>query len=159
MDKAIQELIDYRAIEQLMIRYAERIDANDPEGAAACFTEDGIGNYWKLYKGREAIAGVLTMILDLFSVTSHHLTNSNITLKGDEATGMAYVYAFHRMAANNEPLHYWGRWIDRFKRTDEGWLIAERQVVGIGAIETEKTLSDGNSIPFTYADHPGRLKR
>ncbi len=42
MEKAIQELLDKQAITELMIRYAERIDANDPEGAAACFAEDGV---------------------------------------------------------------------------------------------------------------------
>jgi ketosteroid isomerase-like protein len=159
MDKAIQELIDLRAIEQLMVRYAERIDANDPEGAAACYAEDGIGNYWALFEGRQAIAGILTKILDLFSTTSHHLTNVNINLDGDQATAMSYVYAFHRLVANNEPFHYWGRWVDRFKRTDEGWLFAEREVVGIGDIETEKTLSDGNSLKSIHKGHPGRHQR
>ncbi|MCP4714086.1 MAG: nuclear transport factor 2 family protein [Deltaproteobacteria bacterium] len=159
MDKAIQELIDLRAIEQLMVRYAERIDANDPEGAAACFAEDGIGKYWGTFQGRQAIAGILTIILDLFSTTSHHLTNVSIKLDGDKATGMSYVYAFHRMAENNEPLHYWGRWVDRYIRTDEGWLFAEREVAGIGDIETEKTLSEDKSLAFVHPGHPGRLQR
>ncbi|MCP4630350.1 MAG: hypothetical protein GY850_43610, partial [bacterium] len=58
-----------------------------------------------------------------------------------------------------EPLHYWGRWIDRFKRTDEGWLFAEREVAGIGDIETGKTLSEGKSLAFVHPGHPDRLQR
>jgi uncharacterized protein (TIGR02246 family) len=154
MDKAIQELIDLRAIEQLMVRYADRIDANDPEGAAACFAEDGIGNYWGKYTGRKEIATRLSKILDRFSATSHHLSNVSIQLDGDRATAMSYVYAFHRMADTNDPMHYWGRWVDRLVRVEEGWRFAEREVVGIGSIEPDDAGRDREQ-----PGHPGRLER
>jgi uncharacterized protein (TIGR02246 family) len=154
MDKTIQELVDLRAIEQLMVRYADRIDANDPEGAAACFAEDGIGNYWGKFQGRKAIAARLSKILDAFAATSHHLSNVNIELDGDRATSMAYVYAFHRLADTNDPMHYWGRWVDRLVRLEEGWRFAEREVVGIGSIEP-----DGTGRTREQPGHPGRLKR
>jgi len=154
MDKAIQELLDLRAIEQLMVRYADRIDANDPEGAAACFTEDGVGKYWGEYRGRKEIAERLGYILKLFSTTSHHLSNVSIQLDGDQATAMSYVYAFHRMAGTNDPMHYWGRWVDRLVRLDEGWRFAEREVVGIGSIEPDDAGRDREQ-----PGHPGRLTR
>ena len=155
MDKAIQELIDVRAIEQLMVRYAERVDANDPEGAAACFAEDGTGKYWGTFQGRKNISDVLAVILSMFSATSHHLSNISIKLEVDQATAMSYVYAFHRMAGTGEPMHYWGRWVDRLKRTDEGWLFAEREVVGVGSIEPEQA----QAMAFDHPGHPGRLQR
>jgi uncharacterized protein (TIGR02246 family) len=154
MDKAIQELIDLRAIEQLMVRYADRIDANDPEGAAACFAEDGIGNYWGKYTGRKEISARLSKILDRFSATSHHLSNVSIQLDGDRATAMSYVYAFHRMADTNDPMHYWGRWVDRLVRVEEGWRFAEREVVGIGSVEPNDAGRDREQ-----PGHPGRLAR
>ena len=154
MEKAIKELLDLRAIEQLMVRYADRIDANDPEGAAACFAEDGIGRYWGISRGRREIADRLAKILDLFSTTSHHLSNVRIQLAGDRATAMSYVYAFHRMADTGDPLHYWGRWVDRLVRCEEGWLFAEREVVGIGSVEPNDAGRDR-----AQPGHPGRLKR
>ena len=154
MEKATQELLDFRAIEQLMVRYADRIDANDPEGAAACFAEDGIGKYWGECRGRKEIAARLGKILDLFSATSHHLSNVSIHLDGDRATAMSYVYAFHRMAVTGDPLHYWGRWVDRLVRVDEGWRFAEREVVGIGSIEPNDAGRDR-----AQPGHPGRLER
>lgn len=154
MEKATQELLDFRAIEQLMVRYADRIDANDPEGAAACFAEDGIGKYWGECRGRKEIAARLGKILDLFSSTSHHLSNVSIHLDGDRATAMSYVYAFHRMADTGDPLHYWGRWVDRLVRVDEGWRFAEREVVGIGSIEPNDAGRDR-----AQPGHPGRLER
>jgi uncharacterized protein (TIGR02246 family) len=154
MDNALQELLDLRAIEQLMVRYADRIDANDPEGAATCFAEDGVGKYWGEYRGRKDIAARLGKILKLFSTTSHHLSNVSIQLDGDQATAMSYVYAFHRMADTNDPMHYWGRWVDRLVRTEEGWLFAEREVVGIGSIEPDDAGRDREQ-----PGHPGRLTR
>ena len=154
MENALKDLLDIHAIEQLMIRYAERIDANDPEGAAACFTKDGIGNYWGIYKGRQEIAKRLGYILTLFTSTSHHLTNTSIKLNGDSATAMSYVYAFHTMADSGEPMHYWGRWVDRLQRTEEGWRFAQREVVGVGSIEPE-----GGHRDRVQPGHPGRLKR
>jgi len=154
MEKATQELLNFRDIEQLMVRYADRIDANDPEGAAACFAEDGIGKYWGECRGRKEIAARLGKILDLFSATSHHLSNVSIHLDGDRATAMSYVYAFHRMADTGDPLHYWGRWVDRLVRVDEGWRFAEREVVGIGSIEPNDAGRDR-----AQPGHPGRLER
>ncbi len=154
MDKAVQELLDIHAIEQLMIRYAERIDANDHELAAACFAEDGVGKYWGDFKGRKAIADRLAMILLAFIKTSHHLSNINIQVDGDKATAMSYVYAYHRMADSGEPMHYWGRWMDNLVRVDGEWLFAKREVVGLDAIEPV-----GREMGHTQPGHPGRLKR
>ncbi len=154
MDKAIQELLDVRAIEQLMVRYTHCIDANDPEGAAACYTEDGTGIYWGVFKGRKEITARLTKILALFSATSHHLSNIKIELDGDQATAMSYVYAYHRDAKTEEPIHYWGRWVDRLVRLDDGWFLAEREVAGVGSIEP-----NNGHMDRTQPGHPGRLKR
>ncbi len=154
MEKAIQELLDLHAIEQLMIRYAERIDAKDPEGAAACYTEDGVGNYWGVCTGREEIAARLTKILNRFASTSHHLSNACIELDGDQATAMSYVYAFHTLVDSRDTMHFWGRWVDRLKRTDEGWLLADREVVTVGTQEENNAQRDRAEPP----GHPGRLK-
>ena len=159
VEKDVQELLDFHAIRQLMVRYAERVDANDPEGAAACFAEDGIGEYWGTYQGRGAIAERLGEILLNFSATSHHLSNVDINVDGDQATAMSYVYAFHRMADTNEPLHYWGRWVDRLKRTHEGWRFEKREVVGVGSIEPEADRPDVVKTASVHPGHPGRLQR
>ena len=134
MDNILQELSDIKAIENLMVHYADRIDAKDAEGAAACFTEDGIGHYWGDYKGRKEIAECLTTILQMFKHTSHHLSNMNINLNGNRATAKSYVYAFHRMAASNKPMHFWGRWVDRLVKINNNWYFEEREVVTIDSI-------------------------
>lgn len=47
IERAARDLAEKQAIHDLMAHYADRIDANDPEGAAACFAADGIGVYWQ----------------------------------------------------------------------------------------------------------------
>jgi uncharacterized protein (TIGR02246 family) len=154
MDDSLRELVEARAIEQLMINYIDRIDANDPVGAAACFTEDGVGVYWGEYRGRVAIAERLTGILDRFEHTSHHLSNVAATIDGDRAVSQAYVYAFHRWTGTNDFLHYWGRWVDELRKVDGRWLFARREVVGVGSYvagDAEKERS--------FPGHPGRIRR
>ena len=148
----VQLLLEKQAITDLMVEYADRIDANDPVGSAACFAEDGIGVYWGDYVGREAIAERLRGILAGFLATSHHLSNIAIEVDGEAATAQSYVYAFHRIRPGGEPMHYWGRWVDQLKKVDGRWYFARREVVGIGS------LNPGNP-PFDlrHPGHPGRV--
>lgn len=150
-EERFQEIIDKQDIQDLMIHYAERIDAKDPAGAAACFAADGIGVYWGDYKGPEAIAERLTGILEPFSATSHHLSNVQIKLDGETATVLSYVYAFHRFAETNEAMHYWGRWVDELRKDLGRWRFTRREVVGVGR------MGAGEDDPGRIPGHPGRL--
>ena len=151
---ALRELLDARAIEQLMVRYIDRIDANDPVGSAECFAPDGVGVYWGEYRGRAALAARLAGILDAFAHTSHHLSNVQPVIDDDRATSQAYVYAFHRYKGTNDVMHYWGRWVDELVRVDGRWLFARREVVGVGGYVASDRDKDRE-----FPGHPGRLVR
>lgn len=151
----LQRYLDEKDIIDLMIRYADRIDANDPIGSAACFLPDGVGFYWGEFTGRAAIAERLAGILDQFLCTSHHLTNPIITIDGDAATARSYVYAFHRRRKDGLPYWVSARWIDRIVRTpDEGWLFARREVATVGSVVAEDV-----ERRLDHPNHPGRLDR
>jgi uncharacterized protein (TIGR02246 family) len=149
-------LADRYAIEQLFVRYFDRIDANDPEGASMVFAEDVefeimIG---KRKSGRERFARSVGRVLDLYERTSHHVSNIQTEVDGDEAHGLAYVYAYHRMKDTGEPWHLWARMKDRYRRIDGQWLISEHVLIGLDA---EPMRPD---IPREwYTGHPGRLDR
>ena len=152
-DRIARDLADKHAISALMAHYADRIDANDPEGAAACFAEDGIGVYWQECIGPNAIAERLTGILAHFHATSHHLSNVQIRLDGSTATAQSYVYAFHRVKADmDRPMHVWGRWVDRLKKVDGEWKFARREVVSVGSIGSVRVPNNTD-----HPGHPGRL--
>jgi hypothetical protein len=151
----VQTMLTERDILNLMIRYADRIDANDPIGSAACFAEDGVGHYWGEFVGREAIATRLAGILDQFLCTSHHLTNWIIDIDGDRARAQSYVYAFHRRRSDDLPFWVSARWIDQLVRTPhEGWRFARREVAVVGRVLVEDIQRDLN-----HPNHPGRLDR
>ena len=148
---------DEHDIRALMVTYCDRIDANDPAGAAACFAADGVGHYWGEYRGPAAITERLIEILDEFSATSHHLSNVAITrhpTDPDKATAQSYVYAFHRRRSDGSSFHYWGRWIDALVRTRHGWRFHRREVVGAGGYEPGDRRRNRS-----FPGHPGRLDR
>ena len=133
---ALQELLDAREIEQVFVRYFDRVDANDPEGASMCFAEDVefeimIG---KRKHGRERFARSLGRVLDQYERTSHHLSNVSTQIDGDHAEGLAYVYAYHRMRNTGEPWHLIARMKDKFERIDGRWQITEHVLWGLDAV-------------------------
>jgi uncharacterized protein (TIGR02246 family) len=149
---ALQQLLDERAIEHLLFRYFDRVDARDADGASLCFSPDVefeimIG---KRKQGRERFARSLARVLERYERTSHHVSNFAAQVDGDEAEFQAYVYAYHRMLDTGEPWHLWGRLRDRLRRIDGQWLITEHLLIGLDAIP------DRPEIPRSwYPGHPG----
>lgn len=135
--------------------YFERIDAQDPAGAVAHFTEDATAEVMtgKLLEGRDRIGRALGRILVAYERTSHHATN----LRWDEGadgriTLWSYVYAYHRMKETGAAWHLWIRLRDVFVREADGnLLIAEHQLVGVDSVPGRQ------DVPAEwYPGHPGR---
>ena len=82
LESALSELIDARAIEQTLVAYFDRIDANDPVGASEFFAPDVEVEIMtgKRYQGRERFASAVGRVLDQYERTSHHLTNVSTSI-------------------------------------------------------------------------------
>ena len=154
--EAIRRLLDAHALEQILVRYFDRVDANDPDGAAALFAPDAEVEILtgKRYYGRDWYARALRRTLDQYEPTSHHLTNLRVDVDGDRAETLAYVYAYHRMRATGEPWHLWVRMRDRFERRDGEWVIVEHVLFGVDSVPMRPELPRE-----WYAGHPGRGTR
>lgn len=144
---------DVRAIEQVFVDYFDRVDANDPDGAAALFLPDARVEIMtgKVYESSAHFARGLAKVLGQYERTSHHVSNFTITLDGDEARSLAYVYAFHRMRATGDTWHLWGRIDDRMQRTTDGWRIAEHVLYGVDSEPRWDAIAED-----WYRGHPGR---
>ena len=157
-DAAVRELVDARAIEHLMVRYFDAVDALDPFAAVEIFTDDIEGDFMtgKVYRGPRAIARALGKILLQYEHTSHHITNHRATITGDTATALTYIYAFHRMRASEDTWHLWARHVDQLVRTADGCARAPpravRRRLGAAVVEDRR-------LVVLRASRPSRPRR
>lgn len=118
------------AITDLFHSYAWHFDRNEPDEVAALFTVDATIDYGPEFdpiRGRDSIAPTIGKGLDeIFEATSHHISNISIAIENDaEASGVAYVHAWHRYRDGSPDGLLWGQYHNRFKRSEQGWRISE----------------------------------
>ena len=131
-----QQLVDRQEITAVMAAYARWADLNQPERQAATFAADGRVSYhpgeWTA--GREALTDKLRTALAGYAQTSHHVSNIEIDFEGpDTAAAQSAVIAWHRRHDGSEWTLY-GRYVDRWTRTGQGWRLAERELRAAGAV-------------------------
>lgn len=119
---------DTVAIHELMARYNIEGDRGNITGLAAVFTEDGVLEFGgQASTGqaaiRERLSGGRAPRNPALTVVCHHLTTSSVEVDGDNARGRTYFAVLTDIG----PDHH-GVYVDRFRRTPEGWRIAHREV-------------------------------
>ena len=128
---------DRAAIADLLYGYARHFDRNEAEDLAGLFTEDCIIDYgpeMANIEGRDMIVpSIQPGLSNLFSSSSHHVSNVMVHPDGpDSARAAAYIYAWHTYHAGGDPGEMWGQYHCRFRRTEEGWRIAELVLKVVG---------------------------
>ncbi len=128
---------DRASIEELLYGYAWHFDRNEAEALAELFTEDCLIDYgpeMASIEGRNAIvASIQPGLSTLFSSSSHHISNVMVQAEGpDSARGAAYIYAWHTYHESGDPGEMWGQYHCRFRRTAQGWRIAEMVLKVVG---------------------------
>ena len=141
---ALRELVDRTAIEELIYAYCRHFDQNEPERVAALFTEDATVDYGPEFAnivGAASIADAIGVGLDqTFAATSHHVSNIEIAFDGpDRASGITYLYAWHRYRVGSPDGELWGRYHHRFERTPDGWRIARLVLKAAGSRRFHRT--------------------
>jgi ketosteroid isomerase-like protein len=135
----VAERRDRLALTDLFHAYAFHFDRNEPEAVAALFTDDAVVDYGPEVApivGRPMILErVGAGLRDTFAATSHHVSNVMVAVTdATTATGVAYLYAWHRYRDGSPDGYLWGQYHDGFRRTPEGWRIASLQ---LRAVETK----------------------
>jgi ketosteroid isomerase-like protein len=144
VERAVQEVVDRQAIVDLIHAYCLHFDNNEPEAAAALFTEAATIDYGpeaRPIAGRDTIAETIAVGLnEIFAATSHHVSNISIAFDGpDRATGVTYLYAWHRYRDGSPDGHLWGRYHHRFERTADGWRIDDLVLRAAGAVDFHRS--------------------
>ena len=117
--------------------YCRFADLNRPDEQTAVFTDDcrvSYGGPGRWIEGREALTQSLRRSLAAYSATSHLLGNTEIDPTGPETVDcQTVVHAWHRPADGGPDVMLYGRYVDSWVRTDQGWRIAVREFRTAGA--------------------------
>jgi ketosteroid isomerase-like protein len=140
---AVSDLHDRQAITDLIHGYCYHFDRNEPAEVAALFSQDATIDYGPeaaTIVGRAAIASTIAVGLEhTFAATSHHVSNIQITLEGDRAHSVTYLYAWHRYVDGSPDGELWGCYLHRFVRTADGWRISELVLQSAGSVDFHRS--------------------
>lgn len=127
----VSYLADVTAIEQLKYRYMRALDTKHWDDFADTFTEDVIGDYGSSmgekhhFTNRTDLVEYMRSSLPSNVITEHRVTHPEITVTGDEATGIWYLQDKVIVAEFDFLLIGAGFYRDKYRRTADGWRISE----------------------------------
>lgn len=133
-DPRLQKLLDRAEITDLMVSFGAALDNKDWAAYANCFTEDGSFTIMgQTRHGREAIADGPARDLTRYDGLQHIMTNHRITIDGDRATSINYLFGIHIPDASNPGQHadIGARYDCQCVRTPDGWKLAEAEITPI----------------------------
>jgi len=126
--EAVRELLQHQALRELLSRLSRGVDRADRELIVSCYTPDGRDEHG-LFSGTGAEFADWICDRRLGSRHYHHQLGSSLfRIEGDRAVGET-SYTFHRVGHDDSLMVSFGRYLDRFRRGDDGWRIEHRQVV------------------------------
>ena len=148
-DRALQELLDKQAINEILLNYAHAIDHRDESRLRSVFHSDSQHNHGfkgpssdpdrasSVAKPGDFVAFALNYLKGFLN-THHQLGSPLIELHGNLAHSECYFTATHRMRAKGDPLApeaaqdvemettVGGRYTDQFEKRDGVWKIIKR---------------------------------
>jgi hypothetical protein len=132
MEPQLQELLDKKACEELVMRYGRTQDWLDTPGQDSCFWPDAEIDFG-FFVGNGADWVKTVMPHEQAAARRWHMsTNVIIQVQGDQATGECYGIAVGSHAGENGELvdnMYGGRYLDEFQRREGEWRISKRTYV------------------------------
>ena len=127
--KALERLLDERAIERLLFDYAYYLDMNMPDKMARLFVDNCVVSYAPNFgaEGIEAYKKTLDGIGTFFTGTSHHVSNVCVDfISDDEAKVRAVVLAIHRYTRERPDGLLYGQYDDVVVKADGKWKFKVR---------------------------------
>jgi len=153
----LRNLEDIMEISRLKAAYCEAVDGgwdrrtHRGEEVAALFTEDGVWDAGRIGGRGEGHEGI-TKVINSFQrmpFALHRVTNPDIRINGNEATGKWHVIAYLSQP-DGTPVMFMGTYRDKFVRTPQGWRF--KHLGGAAAYFT--SLREGWGVGDYYRQHP-----
>jgi hypothetical protein len=127
----LDELVDWRAVLELSVRYGTGIDRRNWALYRSCFTDEVVVDFSSFTRRPPSgapipAAGWVNLVrstIDGFVSTQHLIGNQEIELRADEGRYTAAIQAQHWM--DSERWYVIGGWYENLvRRTPQGWRIA-----------------------------------
>ncbi|MEE9606402.1 MAG: nuclear transport factor 2 family protein [Myxococcota bacterium] len=129
---SIEEISDRIQIDDLLTRYTVAIDTKDWSLLDTCFTPDAQVDYTTSGGTKGPYPEVrkwLEKALSVFPMTQHFISNTTVTIEGNEARARTYVLNPMGFPKDDGNLHIFtvgAYYIDKLVKTEAGWRIADR---------------------------------
>jgi len=135
MSDPLQELLQKRALDELIFRTMHALDARDWRAYGLSFVEDVVFDYREhgaappearqLIVGLEKIIALQRAVIEGFDTAQHHVTNIVHVIDGDRATTHCYLYAEHFLHTDRgDPSVSLGGWFEiSSRRYADGWKV------------------------------------
>lgn len=141
MPDSLQRLVDEADLRALSATYTRGLDRHNEHLVRSVFADDATTHYGSFTGGPDEMAAMAMKALSAYSATQHFLGQINLSIDGDNATGEVYFQAFHQHATEGFDRFICGRYIDRYRRTIDGWRMTHRTEV-VDWTRTEPTANE-----------------
>jgi ketosteroid isomerase-like protein len=129
-DQALQELIDFHQVSQVIYRYASTVDAKDWSTLRSLFVEDATAKYgdYPEVTGVDAILDFITTASEPREWLHHLLSVYHVDVDGDEAVALTY-HTSHQIEPGGSVFGLIvARYRHRLRRADGVWKIARKEM-------------------------------
>lgn len=128
----VAAIADRLEIDDLITRYATAVDSRDWDLFRSCFVANATIDYTTAGGASGSLADIaawLEQTLAGFELSVHQVTNREVRVDGDTATGWL-AYFNPNVLADGSMLLSGGHYRDRYVRTADGWRFASRATEG-----------------------------
>jgi hypothetical protein len=139
LEKKIQRLQDRVDILELMHAYCRHADTHNAKAMAATLTEDCIVKFVDkssyIMRGRKSLLDFLVTYFDNVTSGTHYITNAELIFETEDVvTAHMYMFSWERFKGYpvTADCHRFGRYENRFVRTNEGWRISRLWLLSAG---------------------------
>ncbi|MFT4614702.1 MAG: hypothetical protein ACI9NT_001853 [Bacteroidia bacterium] len=132
MDDQLQELLDRKACEDVLMRYGRTLDWLDAEGQGSCFWPDAEIDYG-FFQGSGKDWVPVVMELEASSPRRWHVsTGVMVQVSGEQAKGECYGISVGSTEGEDGQLMdtmFGGRYLDELEKRDGEWRISKRHYI------------------------------
>jgi hypothetical protein len=129
LEAEIRDLIARRDIEDALCRYMRGQDRLDPDLHRSAFHDDAYVDCGLMAGTADEFVSFAQGFLAEMEGSQHVIGQVQLDIRGSEASGEVYFYAWHRVRENGETkdLSVAGRYIDEYACRNGEWRIVKRR--------------------------------